>query len=93
MAAYEYTTEPGSDLSKYTEFVKDLAEALIALGAQEVFALTALPLHTEILTEIEMIRFLSTILINEKESGVFSSTVAGPFTTTDWVAVSSCNAS
>jgi hypothetical protein len=39
MVAYEYTTEPGKDLSEYSNFVSDYASTAKALGVDDIFGL------------------------------------------------------
>ncbi|KAL4903324.1 hypothetical protein BDW74DRAFT_179743 [Aspergillus multicolor] len=65
MTAYEYTTEPGADLSAHEDFVKKFASMTIKLGVEDIFALTAHSLCPEnsTLTEFEVVHILSTILV------------------------------
>lgn len=80
MVAYEYTTEPGEDLSAHADFISTFAQAVFDLGVQAVFALTAKKLDREVLTEFEMSDLLSTVLVNNptwlsQDSGSGQSTV------------------
>ncbi|KAG6355892.1 hypothetical protein INS49_015276 [Diaporthe citri] len=42
MVAYEFTTEPGMDLSDHESFINKFATAVLELGVEDIFALTAL---------------------------------------------------
>ncbi|KAF1828992.1 hypothetical protein BDW02DRAFT_455516, partial [Decorospora gaudefroyi] len=64
MAAYEYTTESGEDMSEHADFVAKFAQTVLALGVQDVFALTAKKFHSGVLTEFEMSDVISTILVS-----------------------------
>lgn len=82
MAAYEYTTDPCEDLSDHTDFVAEFAAAVLRLGVQNVFALTAKKPETKRYTEFEMSDLSSTILVNN------STWLPGPggnSTSTDWI--------
>lgn len=86
MVAYEFTTEPGADLSAHEGFVAEFASAALEHGVQDVFALTALSVcpKDKVLTEFEMGQSLSTILVSNANwlptQGIASST------STDWAA-------
>lgn len=85
MAAYEYTTDAGEDLSAHTSFVARFAQAVLDHGVQDVFALTAKEPRASLLTEFEMSDRLSTILVNNSawlQQGLGHSTS----TSTDWIA-------
>ncbi|KAK3902094.1 hypothetical protein C8A05DRAFT_34221 [Staphylotrichum tortipilum] len=86
MVAYEFTTHPGADLSAHEDFVAAFAEAAVAMGVQDVFALTAISICPEntILTEFELAQALSTILVPDA-SWLPAGDVAES-TTTDWIA-------
>jgi len=85
MAAYEYTTEPGEDMAEHAAFVGQFARKTVALGVQDVFALTAKKPFQETLTEFEMSDVISTILVN---SPVWLPADAEQSTATDWSATS-----
>ncbi|KAI4179336.1 MAG: hypothetical protein LQ346_007222 [Caloplaca aetnensis] len=80
MIAYEYTTQPGMDMSKYHDFVATFAQTALALGVQDVFALTVRNFHVGCLTEFELPDMLSTILICDQTSLPEAATS----TPTDW---------
>lgn len=86
MIAYEFTTEPGADLSAYEDFVAEFASAVLKLGVQDVFALTALSIcpQDKVLTEFEMSHLLSTALVSDASWLPAQDVVAS--TSTDWVA-------
>ncbi|KAK8051160.1 hypothetical protein PG993_002545 [Apiospora rasikravindrae] len=69
MQAYEYTTEPATDLSAHEDFVKTYATLANGLGVGHVFALGAQGIATvdTPLAEFEMGPYLSTVLV-EAES-------------------------
>lgn len=80
MAAYEYTIDPGEDLSAYTDFVAEFAHAVIRLGVQNTFALTAKKLHCHdngLLTEFEMSDLASTVLVSTDSTWLPQSVDAG----------------
>jgi hypothetical protein len=85
MFAYEYTTEPGKDLSAHADFVSTFARAVLYLGVQDVFALTAKKLHQDVLTEFEMSDLLSTVLVHNP-TWLAQDLEPGQSTTTDWIA-------
>ncbi|KAI0014498.1 hypothetical protein F4779DRAFT_632823 [Xylariaceae sp. FL0662B] len=67
MLAYEYTTEPGVDLSGQENFVAVFAAAVIGLGVETIFGLTAKPVcepHSH-LAEFKMDDHISAILFSE----------------------------
>ncbi|KAI1075150.1 hypothetical protein F5B20DRAFT_595307 [Whalleya microplaca] len=84
MVAYEYTTEPGADLSTHSDFVERFAEKSLELGAQDVFALTAIPIcaPNRLLTEFEMANVLSTISLSD--ASWLPGYKRGNATPTDW---------
>lgn len=84
MAAYEYTTELGEAMSKHTDFVAMFAQTVLALGVQDVFALTAKKFHSGVLTEFEMSDVISTILVSNPTR--LPSADSETSTSTDWVA-------
>lgn len=86
MIAYEFTTEPGADLSAHVDFVAEFASAVLKLGVQDVFALTALSIcpPDKVLTEFEMGHVLSTVLVSDASWLPAQDVVAS--TSTDWVA-------
>ncbi|KAJ6102873.1 hypothetical protein N7486_005300 [Penicillium sp. IBT 16267x] len=88
MIAYEFTTEPGADLSGHEDFVAKFASAVLKLGVGDVFALTALSIcpQDKILTEFEMGHVLSTILISDASWLPAHDIVASK--STDWTATS-----
>ncbi|KAI9835262.1 MAG: hypothetical protein M1819_002406 [Sarea resinae] len=85
MAAYEYTTVPGEDLSAHADFVAKFAQATLDLGVQHIFALTATQLHQEVLTEFEMPDVLSTVLV-ENPAWLPQDLQDWQSTATDWLA-------
>lgn len=85
MVAYEYTTEPAEDLSEHADFVLTFGQAVMDLGVQDVFALTAKKLHHDILTEFEMSDCLSTVLVNSP-TWLSNDSEPGMSTSTDWIA-------
>ncbi|KAJ5249453.1 hypothetical protein N7524_011769 [Penicillium chrysogenum] len=86
MVAYEFTTEPGADLSAYEDFVAEFSSAVIELGVQNVFALTALSIcpKNKILTEFELSEVLSTVLVSD--ASWLPAQDKAKSTSTDWVA-------
>lgn len=86
MAAYEFTTEPGVDLSAHEDFVAKFSSAAIKLGVQDIFALTAVSICPEnkVLTEFEMAHVLSTVLVPDASWLPAQDTAAS--TSTDWIA-------
>ncbi|KAF2970800.1 hypothetical protein GQX73_g2728 [Xylaria multiplex] len=86
MIAYEFTTEPGADLSVHEDFVAKFATAVLELGVQDTFALTALSIcpQDKVLTEFELGHVTSTVLVSNASwlptDDVESST------STDWIA-------
>lgn len=86
MIAYEFTTDPGVDLSAHEDFVAAFAKAALEMGVQDIFALTAVSICPEktILTEFELAQALSTILVSDA-SWLPEADVAAS-TTTDWIA-------
>ena len=82
MAAYEYTTELGEDLSSYTDFVSEFSTTVTGLGVQDVFALTAKKPESARFTEFEMPDLNSTVLVTNA-NWLPSSSV--PPTSTDWI--------
>ncbi|KAL8984502.1 MAG: hypothetical protein Q9177_004685, partial [Variospora cf. flavescens] len=84
MAAYEYTTEPAKDISGEAGFVAKFAQAIMTLGVQDVFTLTAQGFHHGPLTEFEMSDVASTVLVNNPTW--LPSTDSKPSTSTDWMA-------
>lgn len=85
LVAYEYTTGPGEDLSAHADFVSKFAQAVLDLGVQNVFALTAKKLHRDVLTEFEMPDLLSTVLVNNP-TWLPQDSEPGQSTATDWIA-------
>ncbi|KAL8828590.1 MAG: hypothetical protein Q9170_006535 [Blastenia crenularia] len=83
MAAYEYTTESATDMSRDAGFVAKFAQTVMALGVQDVFALTATRFHHGTLTEFEMSDKASTILVNDPTGLPVDSEASTP---TDWCA-------
>ena len=65
MVAYEYTTEPDKELKKHEGFVREFSNLIIALGVQDVFALTVCSFAQSRLTEIEMPDAVSTVLLRD----------------------------
>ncbi|KAH9890721.1 hypothetical protein F4778DRAFT_773013 [Xylariomycetidae sp. FL2044] len=88
MAAYEFTTERGADLSANVDFVAEFSSAVLDLGVQDVFALTALSIcpQDQVLNEFEMGHVLSTVMVSDA-SWLPSKDIAES-TSTDWVATS-----
>ncbi|KAJ5963041.1 hypothetical protein N7501_007982 [Penicillium viridicatum] len=86
MAAYEFTTEPGVDLSAHEDFVAKFSSAVIKFGVQDIFALTAVSICPEdkVLTEFEMAHVLSTVLVTDA-SWLPTPDMAAS-TSTDWIA-------
>ncbi|KAF1828766.1 hypothetical protein BDW02DRAFT_614286 [Decorospora gaudefroyi] len=84
MAAFEYTTESGEDMSKHANFVAKFSQTVLDLGVQNVFALTAKRFHTDVLTEFEMSDVISTILVNNPTW--LPSADCKASTSTDWIA-------
>ncbi|KAF2458989.1 hypothetical protein BDY21DRAFT_198526 [Lineolata rhizophorae] len=84
MAAYEYTTEPGEDMGKHTDFVAQFAQTALALGVQDVFALTAKKFHSGVLTEFEISDVISTVLVSNPTWLPSADPKAS--TSTDWIA-------
>ncbi|KAL8724465.1 MAG: hypothetical protein Q9166_007934 [cf. Caloplaca sp. 2 TL-2023] len=84
MAAYEYTTESGEDMSRHADFVAKFAQTVMTPGVQDVFALTAKRFHNGALTEFKMSDVVSTILINNPTW--LPSTDSETSTSTDWIA-------
>ncbi|KAI1159533.1 hypothetical protein F5B18DRAFT_655568 [Nemania serpens] len=86
MIAYEFTTNPGMDLSDHKDFVAKFATAVLELGVQDVFALTALSIcpKEKVFTEFELGQVLSTVLV-ANSSWLPAQDVAGT-TNTDWLA-------
>ncbi|KAK8153008.1 hypothetical protein BKA80DRAFT_40829 [Phyllosticta citrichinensis] len=86
MAAYEYTTEEGEDLSAHADFVAEFSKTVLDLGVQRIFALTAKTLgHDQVLTEFEMSDLCSTVLV-ANPSWIPSASEPGQSTSTDWIA-------
>lgn len=86
MIAYEFTTSPGMDLSAHEDFVATFAAAVLDLGAQDIFTLTALSIcpKDKVFTEFELGQVRSTVLVSDA-----SWLPAGDVetsTTTDWLA-------
>lgn len=84
MAAYEYTTELGEDMSRHADFVAKFAQIVLALSVQNVFALTTKKFHDGALTELEISDVISTILIDNPTwlpSADFEMSIP-----TDWIA-------
>lgn len=86
MMAYEFTTEPGADLSAYEDFVAEFSSSAIALGVQDIFALTALSIcpQSKILTEFELSEVLSTVLVSD--ASWLPDQANAKSTSTDWSA-------
>ncbi|KAI6527704.1 hypothetical protein MCOR05_008693 [Pyricularia oryzae] len=86
MAAYEFTTEPGQDLSAHEKFVEIFARTVVDLGVQDIFALTVVGIVdiNRVLTEFEMVSILSTILVYN--AAWLPDYDAERATSTDWVA-------
>lgn len=86
MAAYEFTTEPGADLSAHVDFVAEFALAILKYKVQDVFALTALPIcpQDKVLTEFEIGHILSTVLV--PDASWLSAQDVVMSTSTDWAA-------
>lgn len=85
MAAYEYTTESGEDMSPHADFVAKFAQTVLALGVQDAFALTAKKFHNGVLTEFEMSDVISTIHISSPTW--LPSVDSETSTSTDWIAI------
>ncbi|KAI1453990.1 hypothetical protein F4805DRAFT_441192 [Annulohypoxylon moriforme] len=88
MAAYEFTTEPGMDLSAHESFVTKFATAVLELGVQDTFALTALSIcpQDKILTEFELGQVGSTVLVGD--NSWLPTQDVETSTSTDWLATS-----
>lgn len=86
MIAYEFTTEPGVDLSAHQGFVTQFANAVTELGVQDIFALTALSIcpQDKILTELELGNVRSTVLVTDASWLPAQDVEAA--TSTDWLA-------
>lgn len=86
MVAYEFTTNLGIDLSAHEEFVATFAAAVLDLGVQDIFALTALSIcpKDKVFTEFELAQVRSTVLVSDASwlpaRDVETSTI------TDWLA-------
>ncbi len=63
MAAYEYTTEAGPDLSGYEHFVLEFARRCIDPGVENIFALSARQATPKPLSEFEFSAAKATILV------------------------------
>ncbi|KAJ1678933.1 hypothetical protein EV182_003057, partial [Spiromyces aspiralis] len=86
MVAYEFTTNPGADLASHEDFVTTFSKAVVEMGVQDIFALTALSIcpQDKVLTEFELAQALSTILVLDPSwlpAGDIADSV-----TTDWLA-------
>ncbi|KAM4064393.1 hypothetical protein HRG_006207 [Hirsutella rhossiliensis] len=86
MFAYEFTTDPGMDLSAHVDFVARFAAAVLQLGVQDIFALTALSVcpTDKIFTEFELGQVGSTVLV--ADNSWLPSQDVETATTTDWLA-------
>jgi len=86
MSAYEFTTDPGMDLSGYEDFVAKFSSTVVELGVQDVFALTAVPICPKdvVFTEFELGHVSSTVLVANPEWLPKTEDVTA--TTTDWLA-------
>ncbi|KAK4188372.1 hypothetical protein QBC35DRAFT_496565 [Podospora australis] len=86
MFAYEFTTDPGMDLSAHGDFVARFATAVLQLGVQDIFALTALSVcpTDKIFTEFELGQVGSTVLV--ADSSWLPTQDVETATTTDWLA-------
>lgn len=84
MAAYEYTTAPGVDLSTYAEFVAKFARMALDLDVENVFALTVAALGDGLLTEFEMADHSARILVKDKPTWLPQGEAQS--TSTDWIA-------
>lgn len=86
MIAYEFTTEPGADLSAYEDFVLEFAKVVMKLRVQDIFALTALSIcpQDKVLTEFEMGNVSSTVLVFD--ANWLPAQDVGVATSTDWLA-------
>lgn len=86
MVAYEFTTDPGMDLSAHEDFVTKFATAVLQLGVQDIFALTALSIcpADKVFTEFELSQVGSTVLVDDN-SWLPAQNVEEA-TTTDWLA-------
>lgn len=85
MIAFEFTTNPGRDLSAHEDFVTTFAAAVLDLGVQDIFALTALSIcpKGKVFTEFELGQVGSTVLVSDA-SWLPARDVATS-TTTDWL--------
>ncbi|KAI1403313.1 hypothetical protein F4819DRAFT_231133 [Hypoxylon fuscum] len=86
MVAYEFTTDPGIDLSTHEDFVAMFATAVIELGVQDIFALTALSIcpTNKVFTEFELGQVGSTVLVSD--ASWLPPQDVKTATTTDWLA-------
>ncbi|KAI0409823.1 hypothetical protein F4802DRAFT_592707 [Xylaria palmicola] len=86
MIAYEFTTDPGTDLSAHEDFVAKFAAAVLELGVQDVFALTAVTICPKetVFTEFELGQVLSTVLVTD--SSWLPAQDVAKATNTDWLA-------
>lgn len=86
MIAYEFTTNPGMDLSTHEDFVATFAAAVLDLGAQDIFALTALSIcpKDKVFTEFELGQVRSTVLVSD--ASWLPARDVETSTTTDWLA-------
>lgn len=83
MIAYEFTTNPGLDLSDHGDFVATFAAAILDLGAPDIFALTALP-KDKVFTDSELGQARSTVLVSD--ATWLQARDVETSTTTDWLA-------
>ncbi|KAI9815634.1 MAG: hypothetical protein M1832_005265 [Thelocarpon impressellum] len=83
MVTYEFTTDPGNDITRHEAFVAEFNAAVMDLGVRNVFALTAKPTDARVLTEFEMPDLASTVLAYEPN---WLLSEGQKSTSTDWVA-------
>ena len=87
MIAYEFTTDPGMDLSAHEGFVAESPSAVLKLGVQKIFALTALSICpvNKTFTEFELGQVRSTCLVSD--SSWLPTQDVEVATITDWLAI------
>lgn len=86
MVAYEFTTEPGVDLSDHESFITKFATAVLELGVEDIFALTAVSIcpRDNTLTEFELGHVGSTVLV--ADASWLPAQDVELATSTDWLA-------
>lgn len=86
MVAYEFTTEPGRDMSTHRDFVAKFASVVMELGVQDIFALTVLSIcpKDKTPTEFELGHVGSTVLVSN--ASWLPTQDVSMATSTDWIA-------